>query len=575
MVNRVQTLRSSVAGNVPTSGTRQPGELWLNFTDKQIGYIDQSQVAQKLQAVRFFSALTSYAVGDCVWNAGVLYSASVAVVPGAFNPLQWTLIGGAGTGFLPLSGGTLTGSLALSTGSLSVSAGNISASGSGTFGSVTTATATVNGALTMNGNINAGSYTGVFKDLQSQTLEVSGLAGFSGNMNVSGNLNAGTLVTAGAASVGGNMSVTGTCYVNSTLASNGPGALIVAYDRQGSGQYMQMYRTGGAGLIGMSDYGNHLSLNNNGTLTINVNFTGAGSFVSNGPVSIYGDTAIASSTCLNLHSNGNNYPLLMDTPSSQHCLASYYVAGARQWLAGCWNSGSFWIYDASGQAARLTIDTGGYVAIPSPGRLTSGANGLWQAQNGAEFSPSPVTGNVGGMASYGGTYSGGWSIYARTDAWTNYNMLILQGTTANGSITSNGSNAFFNTSCDARLKENIRPLASEIRVGEDIIDKLNPVAFEWLPVEFMTLGEPAVEDVTLADGTFIKGKPAVEGKPVRIEAHTDHGFIAQDLYQVLPGIVHKPEKDDLPMMADYSKMVPYLVAELQALRKRVAQLEAA
>ena len=41
MPNRVQTLRSSVPGNMPQAATRAPGELWLNFADAHIGTLDE------------------------------------------------------------------------------------------------------------------------------------------------------------------------------------------------------------------------------------------------------------------------------------------------------------------------------------------------------------------------------------------------------------------------------------------------------------------------------------------------------------------------------------------------------
>ena len=62
---------------------------------------------------------------------------------------------------------------------------------------------------------------------------------------------------------------------------------------------------------------------------------------------------------------------------------------------------------------------------------------------------------------------------------------------------------------------------------------------------------------------------------------TGHGFVAQDLIKVAPETVwpgfkrlNGTEKHPHPWGVDYSKLVPYLVCELQALRKRVAELEA-
>jgi hypothetical protein len=117
MVNRVQTLRSSVPGARPNA--RAIGELYVNFPELQFGVVNAGNLAQDLLAIRFFSTLSPYAVGDYVIEAGRLYRAIVAVAPGAFNPAQWEVnlmiddAGGLLAGYLPLSGGTLTGALTL------------------------------------------------------------------------------------------------------------------------------------------------------------------------------------------------------------------------------------------------------------------------------------------------------------------------------------------------------------------------------------------------------------------------------------------------------------------------------
>jgi hypothetical protein len=115
MPNRVQTLRSSAPGNLPQAGTRAPGELWVNFADSNFGYIDASQTAQKLLAVRLFVTTTSYATGDFVVYAGDLYRATAPSAQGVFTAANWTKIGTMQdfATYLPLSGGTLTGPLTL------------------------------------------------------------------------------------------------------------------------------------------------------------------------------------------------------------------------------------------------------------------------------------------------------------------------------------------------------------------------------------------------------------------------------------------------------------------------------
>jgi hypothetical protein len=93
MTGRVQSLRSNVAGNRPTG--RQPGELYVNWPDAQLGVINNSSAPQDLIAVRFYSIGANYNVGDFTIQGGQLYRCVVANAPGAFNPAQWAQIGGS------------------------------------------------------------------------------------------------------------------------------------------------------------------------------------------------------------------------------------------------------------------------------------------------------------------------------------------------------------------------------------------------------------------------------------------------------------------------------------------------
>ena len=55
--------------------------------------------------------------------------------------------------------------------------------------------------------------------------------------------------------------------------------------------------------------------------------------------------------------------------------------------------------------------------------------------------------------------------------------------------------------------------------------------------------------------------------------HQDYGFVAQELANAVPDAVFTGEDEDETMGVDYSKLVPILVKEVQALRSRVAELE--
>lgn len=110
-INRVQTQRPSSTGVRPTG--RKPGEFYVNLADMQFGVINAAGTAQDLGAIRFFSASANYVANDFVVQAGALYVAKGPITAGAFNPAQWTVLGGAGVAFLPLTGGAMTGPIVL------------------------------------------------------------------------------------------------------------------------------------------------------------------------------------------------------------------------------------------------------------------------------------------------------------------------------------------------------------------------------------------------------------------------------------------------------------------------------
>lgn len=115
-----------------------------------------------------------------------------------------------------------------------------------------------------------------------------------------------------------------------------------------------------------------------------------------------------------------------------------------------------------------------------------------------------------------------------------------------GSISHTNAATAFNTSSDKRLKENV----VEITNAGAILDLVTPVHYDW---------------------KYIDGRPK------------GTGFLAQDLCQIVPEAVHagddnaelKPEDEGFQQWSvDYSKLVPYLVAEIKSLRMRFAVLEA-
>jgi len=107
---RVQSIRSQTKAVRPAAGSRQPGELYVNFADRQIGFIDQAKAAKDLVAIRYFSPTTDYASGDFVIQAGELYQAKASVAAGAFVAAQWDAVINAAD--LAAALGTTSGDLA-------------------------------------------------------------------------------------------------------------------------------------------------------------------------------------------------------------------------------------------------------------------------------------------------------------------------------------------------------------------------------------------------------------------------------------------------------------------------------
>ena len=100
-----------------------------------------------------------------------------------------------------------------------------------------------------------------------------------------------------------------------------------------------------------------------------------------------------------------------------------------------------------------------------------------------------------------------------------------------GSIEYNGTNTVYNTSSDGRLKN----ITGEAR-GLEVINKLNPVAFNW-----------------------------------KENNKADEGLIAQEVQEIFPNAVSNNQREYLQM--DYSKLVTPLIKAIQELSAKVEELE--
>ena len=85
---------------------------------------------------------------------------------------------------------------------------------------------------------------------------------------------------------------------------------------------------------------------------------------------------------------------------------------------------------------------------------------------------------------------------------------------------------------DGRLKMGVTPIEG----AAEVLAKLKPVGFQW-----------------------------------KSSGKASFGFIAQDVQTVLPELVHGSEKQFYSL--EYNGFIPFLVAEIQALRKEVEELK--
>jgi hypothetical protein len=140
------------------------------------------------------------------------------------------------------------------------------------------------------------------------------------------------------------------------------------------------------------------------------------------------------------------------------------------------------------------------------------------------------------------------SIWTRADGSgsTAYAVSFYDGPTGTveGSITVTNSGTTYNTTSDRRLKTDIQPITN----GTEKLMAMKPVTHTW------------------------KADP---------EADAVHGFIAQEMQEIVPEAVSGDPDGEEMMSMDYGRITPVLVAALQeatneikALKQRVSELEA-
>jgi hypothetical protein len=184
--------------------------------------------------------------------------------------------------------------------------------------------------------------------------------------------------------------------------------------------------------------------------------------------------------------------------------------------------------DGDGNPRGIFDNNGNFII----GTTTAGAGLGWATRLSVEGQFGAVIKSSGGAA------------YEALSTWnpatsgTRYQVYFRDGAGygARGSITTDGTNTAFNTSSDYRLKDNPQPLTG----SGAFIDALKPKTWVWK--------ETGVQGV---------------------------GFIAHEVQEVSPGSVVGEKDGEKMQQMEYgsAEFIANIIAELQSLRARVAQLE--
>jgi len=237
----------------------------------------------------------------------------------------------------------------------------------------------------------------------------------------------------------------------------------------------------------------------------------------------------ASASALAVGANGATNPVLKVDASTVSVATGVQIKGAAA------ASGAALSVISSGANENLTIDAKGTGVITLGGTSTGAVNVLR-----ALVSTAGMVVASGGSNIYDSTFNGSTQIgiVLRSSVSATSTMMVFTTTAGGaGSIQSTNTTTAYNTSSDARLKNDFRPFDA----GR-IIDALRVGEFDW--------------------------KLGGRG----------YGVLAQEAYKIFPEAVSVGDDDlstadAMPWQVDYSKYVPVLLAELKMLRARVLALE--
>ena len=136
-----------------------------------------------------------------------------------------------------------------------------------------------------------------------------------------------------------------------------------------------------------------------------------------------------------------------------------------------------------------------------------------------------------------GADNSGWSVMINRQNSIGNVLAFRQANQQNGSVYINGTGVVYNTTSDRRLKDNIETITD----GTDKLMAMNPVTHTW------------------------KADP---------DAPAVHGFIAQEMQDVVPEAVVGEDGGDEMMSMDYGRITPVIVAALQDAHREIQNLKA-
>jgi hypothetical protein len=204
---------------------------------------------------------------------------------------------------------------------------------------------------------------------------------------------------------------------------------------------------------------------------------------------------------------------------------------------------------ANAAVERMRITNDGYIRATSKAFVASGGTltSLYSSGSGAGMYKAGAYSDCGAHIEIGTDANAGWSSMYVNREWESGEddrvMQIAVNGTVKGSIRASTSGTSYLTSSDLRLKDNIKPIVD----ATDKLMSMKPVTHTWI-------ADP--------------------------EAPSIHGFIAQEMQEIVPESVSgEPDGEDM-MSMDYGRITPVLVAALQdahnkitALEKRLTELE--